>query len=78
MKEEDIEYLFTNHEFRMQGTYEVAKHTIADNAFKTLKNCQTFMKNTANGHNRFKFYNNFVQSLESPSVRDLVGSLTGD
>ena len=36
------------------------------------------MKHSNNGDIRFKFYNYFVQSLESPSVRDLVGSHIGD
>ena len=78
MKEEVTDSVLTNHEFRKQGTYELAKHTILDIAFESLKNCLTFMKNTANGHNRFKFYNKFVQCLESPSVKDLVGSHIGD
>ena len=36
------------------------------------------MKHSNNGDMRFKFYNNFVQSLESPFVRDLVGNHIGD
>ena len=37
-----------------------------------------FIKHTNNGDIRYKFYNKFVQSLESPSVKDSVGSHIGD
>ena len=61
----------------MQQSYDLATHTILDNDFKISKNCLTFIKHTNNGDIRYKFYNKFVQSLESPSVRDLVGSHLG-
>ena len=76
-KEEVINWLLTNRDFRMQHSYDLATHTILDNDFKISKNCLTFMKHTNNGDIRYKFYNKFVQSLESPSVRDLVGSHLG-
>ena len=62
----------------MQESYDLATHTILDKDFKISRNCVTFIKHTNNGDIRYKFYNKFVQSLESPSVRDLVGSHLGD
>ena len=76
-KEEVIKWLLDNRDFRMQGSYDLATHTILDNDYKISKNCLTFIKHTNNGDVRYKFYK-FVQSLESPSVKDLVGSHIGD
>ena len=76
-KEEVITWLLNNRDFRMQQSYDLATHTILDNDFKISKNCLTFIKHTNNGDIRYKFYNKFVQSLESPPVRDLVGSQLG-
>ena len=77
-KEEVISWLIIIRDFRMEGSYDLATHTILDNDFKISKNCLTFIKHTNNGDIRYKFYNKFVQSLESPSVKDLVGSHIGD
>ena len=77
-KEQVIEYLINNCDFRRQGSSNLAEHTILDNDYKISKNCLTFIKHTNNGDIRYKFYNKFVQSLESPSVKDLVGSHIGD
>ena len=76
-REEVITWLLINRDFRMQQSYDLATHTILDNDFKISKNCLTFIKHTNNGDIRYKFYNKFVQSLESSSVRDLVGSHLG-
>ena len=76
-KEEVITWLLINRDFRMQQSYDLATHTILDNDFKISKNCLTFIKHTNNGDIRYKFYIKFVQCLESPSVRDLVGSHLG-
>ena len=78
MKEQVITWLLNNRDFRMQESFDLATHTILDNDFKISKNCLTFIKHTNNGDIRYKFYNKFVQSLESPSVKDLVGSHIGD
>ena len=75
--EEVINWLLTNRDFRMQQSYDLATHTILDNDFKISRNCLTFIKHTNIGDIRYKFYNKFVQSLGSPSVRDLVGSHLG-
>ena len=77
-KEQVIDYLINNCDFRMQGSYNLGTHTILDNDYKISRNCLTFIKHTNNGDVRYKFYNKFVQSLESPSVKDLVGSHIGD
>ena len=77
-KEQVIDYLINNRDFRLQGSNNLATHTIMDNDFKISRNCLTFIKHTNNGDIRYKFYNKFVQSLESPSVRDLIGSHIGD
>ena len=77
-KEEVNNWLLINRDFRMQESYVLATHTILDNDFKIYRNCLTFNKHTNNGDIRYKLYNKFVQSLESPSVRDLVGSHLGD
>ena len=77
-KEEVIEYLINNQNFRMQGSDDSATHTVLDNDYKISRNCLTFKNHTNNGDIRFKFYNKFIQSLESPSVRDLVGRHIGD
>ena len=77
-KEEVINWLLNIRDFRMQLSYDLATHTILDNDFEISRNCLTFIKHTNNGDIRYKFYNKFVQILESPSVRDLVGSHLGD
>ena len=77
IKKEVIDWLLSNRDFCMQQSYDLATHTILDNDFKISRNCLTFIKHTNNGVVRYKFYNKFVQSLESPSVRALVGSHLG-
>ena len=77
-KEEVINWFLINRDFRMQNSYDLATHTILDNDFKISRNCLTFIKHTNNGDIRYKFHDKVVQSLESISVRDLVGSHLGD
>ena len=77
-KEEVINWLLNNRDFRMQQSFDLATHTILDKDFKISRNCLTFIKHTKNGDIRYKFYKRFVQSLESPSVKDLIGSHIGD
>ena len=62
----------------MQQSYDLATNTILDNDFKISRNRLTFIKHTNNGDIRYKFSNKFDQSLESPSVKDSVGSHIGD
>ena len=76
-KEEVINWLLINRDFRMQQSYDLATHTILDIDFKISRNCLTFIKHN-NGDIRYKFYKKFFQSLENPSVKDLVGCHIGD
>jgi hypothetical protein len=61
------------HGFGMQNTV-VGEPTIIDNNASVSRNCLTFIRDTDNGTVRYKFYNKFVQSMESPSVRRRIGS----
>jgi hypothetical protein len=47
---------------------------VLDNDKLVGRNCLTFVKTTDNGPVRYKFYNKFVQSMESPGVRTCVGN----
>jgi hypothetical protein len=51
---------------------------IIDNNSLVFCNCLTFVRGTDNGTVRYKFYNKFVQSMESPSVRGKVGYNVAD
>ena len=51
---------------------------IIDNSQHVSNNCLTFISKSANGTIRYKFYNKFVQSMESPSVRNKIGSHVND
>ena len=62
----------------MQGSVDLATHTILDNDFNISRNCLTFIKHTSKGDIRNIFSNKLVQSLESPSLKDLVGSHISD
>ena len=73
-KREVITYLTTEHDYRLQGSFTNADYTILDNDNKVGRNCLTFLTNDDNAAVRYKFYNKFIQSLESPSVRGLVGN----
>ena len=66
-----------NQEFRMQGLYDLATHTIFEKDYKLSKKCLIFMKHGYNVDIRFEFYNRLSQILESTSVRNLVGSHIG-
>ena len=49
-----------------------------DNDKQVGKNCLTFIHNKKCGKIRFKLYNKFIQSIESPSVRGKIGSYIKD
>ena len=51
---------------------------ILNNNFYVGQNCLTFISNSEYGSVRYKFYNKFVQSIESPSVRGKVGNHFAD
>ena len=72
-REEVIDYMVTNHDFRCQGAFEDATKTIFDNSDKVGQNCLTNME-TINGiSTRSKIYNKMVQMLECKGVRDSIG-----
>ncbi|KAK8886408.1 hypothetical protein M9Y10_041871 [Tritrichomonas musculus] len=52
--------------------------TILSNDCFVGKNCLTFITKSNYGTVRYKFYNKFVQSIESPSVRGKVGNHYSD
>jgi hypothetical protein len=81
-KRELIQHLILELGFRMQNERkeeegedeEEPTTTILDNDDYVGRNCLTFITSTANGRIRYKFYNKFVQCVESPSVRTAVGN----
>ena len=62
----------------MEGSNNDGDYVIMDNDKLVGKNCLTFIHNTEHGKVRYKFYNKFVQSIESPSVRGKIGSHIAD
>ena len=73
-KDEVIEYLVKEHDFRMQGDENtLSPRTILDNDRYVGRNCLTYMKEIGGFVTRQKIYNKLVQSLESQSVRSVVG-----
>jgi hypothetical protein len=50
------------------------KGIVVDNNHYVDRNCLTFIEITTNGVIRYKFYNKFVQCMESPRVRSSVGN----
>lgn len=87
-KKNIIDYLLTKPNFRFAKEYMDAEDweqfvdingcTILDNDNLVGGNCLTFISKSIYGTVRYKFYNKFVQSLESPSVRGKVGNHYAD
>lgn len=87
-KKNIIEYLLTKPNFRFAKEYMDAEDweefvdingcTILDNDNLVGGNCLTFISKSIYGTVRYKFYNKFVQSLESLSVRGKVGKHYAD
>lgn len=72
-------YLIEEHDFVKQGQPNPDENpTILDNSQTVSNNCLTFINTADIGTIRYKFYNKFVQSMESPSVRGKVGSHIND
>jgi hypothetical protein len=71
-----IEHLLQQPGYRFQKSWNFTDEaiTILDNADKVSNNCLAFIRTTTQGTARYKFYNKFIQSMESPSVRNKVGS----
>ena len=70
-REEVIDYMITNHDFRCQGAD--ATKTILDNSDKVGQNCLTYMETINDMSTRSKIYNKMVQMLECKGVRDTIG-----
>ena len=79
VEEEDPEIETPVKGFRYQGSETEGDATIISNNNTVGRNCLTFIKTIPNnGTIRYKFYNKFVQSMESPSVRSKIGSHIND
>ena len=72
-KDEVIEHLIKNMDFRMEGDGNLAPRTILDNERFVGRNCLTYMEELGGVVTRQKVYNKFVQMLESQSVRSVIG-----
>ena len=72
-REQVIDYMVTNHDFRCQGAVEDATKTILDNSDKVGQNCLTYMETINGMSTRSKIYNKMVQMLECKGVRDSIG-----
>ena len=72
-REEVIDYMVINHDFRCQGAVEDAAKTILDNSDKVGQNCLTYMEKLNGMSTRSKIYNKMVQMLECKGVRDTIG-----
>ena len=72
-REEVIDYMVINHDFRCQGAVEDATKTILDNSDKVGQNCLTYMETINGMSTRSKIYNKMVQMLECKGVRDSIG-----
>ena len=74
-KRDVVKHLIQEHGFVKQGKENPHNNpVIIDNSKYVSNNCLTFINNTSTGTIRYKFYNKFVQSMESPSVRNKIGS----
>ena len=72
-REEVIDYMVTNHDFRCLGAVENATKTILDNSHKVGQNCLTYMETINGMSTRSKIYNKIVQMLKYKGVRDTIG-----
>ena len=72
------DYLLELDNFTMEGDYGEREYTVLDNGKYVSNNCLTFIGKGEYGTIRFKLYNKFVQSMESPSVREKIGNHISD
>lgn len=59
--------------FRVHKSAKDADRTILDNANQAGNNCLTYMETVQGVTSAFKIYNKLVQTVESKSVREIVG-----
>ena len=72
-RDEVIDYMVTNHDFRCLGAVEDTTKTILDNSDKVGQNCLTYMERINGMSTRSKIHNKMVQMLECKGVRDSIG-----
>jgi hypothetical protein len=73
-----VEHLLKSGRFAMEGHPGEREYTILNNGKYVSNNCLTFIGEGKHGTIRFKLYNKFVQSAESPGVRDTIGNHLAD
>lgn len=74
-KDEIVEYLIKNCDFRYQGDEDVlSPRTILDNDKFVGRNCLTYLEEIGGFLTRQKVYNKFAQMIECQSVRASVGN----
>ena len=78
-KRDVIKHLVHEYNFVKQGNPSPDDNpVIINNSQLVSNNCLTFISSSTTGTIRYKFYNKFVQSMESPSVRNKIGSHIND
>ena len=74
-KEQVIKHLIDEYDFKEEGDENPDDEpVIINNSHLVSNNCLTFIRSSPIGTIRYKFYNKFIQSMESPSVRSKIGS----
>ena len=74
-KEQVIKHLIDEHGFKEEGDENPDNEpVIINNSHLVSNNCLSFIRSSSIGTIRYKFYNKFIQSMESPSVRSKIGS----
>ena len=73
-----MQYLIENKGYVMEGSNTIENYIIMDNDKLVGKNCLTFIHNTKHGVVRYKFNNQFMQSIKNLNVRVKIGSHIAD
>ena len=77
-KEQVINYLIEEKDYIKEGEGTNGHNIILNNNNTVSSHCLSFLRHTPEATIRYKFYNKFIQSLESPSVRRQVGNHIAD
>ena len=70
LKKEAVDWRLINEQFRVTSFFDLATHKVSDKENKMSNNCLKSMKTSNNSDVRF---DNFIQSLQSQSVRVFLG-----
>lgn len=70
--EKVIQTLIINNDYVMEDSNNDGDYIILNNDKLVGKSCLTFNHKTEHCRIRYKFYNKFLQSIESPSVRGKI------